>query len=51
MTGKEAWEWIKPLIEFFRPQQRADTRLNEAYMITYAALMEYDERNRQDDEQ
>ena len=47
MTGKEAWSLIKDHISPMQHEEVNNKRMSQAFITTYIALKEFDERNRQ----
>ena len=47
MTGKEAWSLIKDHISPMQHEEFNNKRMSQAFITTYIALKEFDERNRQ----
>lgn len=47
MTGKEAWSLIKDHISPMQHEEFNNKRMSQAFITTYIALKEFDERNKQ----
>lgn len=47
MTGKEAWELIRNHISPMLHEEFNNKRMSQAFITTYIALKEFDERNKQ----
>lgn len=47
MTGKEAWSLIKGHISPMQHEEFNNKRMSQAFITTYIALKEFDERNKQ----
>lgn len=46
MSGKEAWSLIKDHISPMQHEEFNNKRMSQAFITTYIALKEFDERNK-----